>query len=208
MSIKTLSRIRLESREDRGSNLLQQPSNVKDRYSKAREVEVPLPFWGPLTMAFKNMKLRMGSTAAPIENSYPSINKDGGHAVADTRYYESLTYLVEKPGAADDDVDKMLARAIETLEHDLYLLQQHLLSQEQEEQRERKKEGKAALPRRQALTKKEMASLEEMLDELRKERAGGMQVRRERHGPRWCWHVILQAGTLVLGLESLICVSR
>lgn len=58
-----------------------------------------------------------------------------------------------------------------------------------------------------------ISSLEDALGKLRwdQDRAerGDMRMEQERHGPsRWCWHVLLEAGTLLLGLESLICKDK
>lgn len=99
----------------------------------------------------------------------------------------------------------LLQRAIATVEHDLRILRQDL-DREVDEQSGRRGGNKRALAKR-------IDRLEDALGRLRWDQGqverGEMRMPRERHGPSWwCWHVVLEAGTLLLGLESLICKDK
>lgn len=102
---------------------------------------------------------------------------------------------------ADHQMGTLLQRAMATVEHDLRILR-HDVGRGQDS-----KAGSKALAKR-------IGQLEAALGQLRwdhqqqqqQQQLGVQAVRRERHRAGWwCWHVVLQAGTLLLGLESLVC---
>lgn len=95
---------------------------------------------------------------------------------------------------ADHETCTLLGRAVATVEHDLRILRQDIGRGQDS------KAGSKALAKR-------IGQLEAALGQPRRDQQPQQQHERHRAGWWWCWRVVLQAGTLLLGLESLVCSS-
>lgn len=95
---------------------------------------------------------------------------------------------------ADHETCTLLQRAMATVEHDLRILRQDV---------GRGPDSKAGSKAGSKALAKRIGQPEAALGQLRWDQQ--QQHEGHRVGWWWCWHVVLQAGTLLLGPESLVC---